>query len=289
MVSLFRHGWQRNAECRRCGARFTAVCRNVALVLLCANASTTTGQAQTLQSGHSREMPPGAIGHRQLLRGGPLREYIQPVRLKAPEGARIAAFDGGTPRLERYQSLIVGLQVGNVYRFRLTEITRLDGVHLYPSVEVIDRLYPPAGRLLEFPIPIDLNADDLRLAAEGKYVTRVIYVEEPDEAMPFTDDEEAEQRYFEVLPGDDPLVVAQGLGRPVAILRIGNRVPDKSGRNDEFSFNAPPVLHYDTVSNSPTWNGAPLTARRIFRPQRLTTTQGRLKQPVIWRASTAAK
>ncbi len=249
MVSLSRHGWQRNAECWECGARrFAVMCRNVGLVLLCAYASATSSQAQTLRSGHSREMPPGAIGHRQLLRGGPLREYVQPVRLKAPEGALIAPFVGGSPQAARYKSLTVGLQVGNVYRFRLSEITRLDGVHLYPSVEVIDRLYPPAGRELAFPIPIELNADDLRLAARGNYVTRVIYIEEPDEALPFTEDNLAEQRYFEVLPGDDPLVVAQGLGRPVAILRIGNRVPDDSGRNDEFSFGLPSVLNYNAVS-----------------------------------------
>lgn len=263
------------------------MCRNVGLVLLCAYTSPTNSQAQALQSGHSREMPPGAIGHRQLLRGGPLREYIQPVRLKAPEGARIAPFIGGSPQAGQYQSLTVGLQVGNVYRFRLSEITRLDGVHLYPSVEVIDRLYPPAGRQLEFPIPIDLNADDLRLAAQGKYVTRVIYVEEPDEAVPFTDDDDADQRYFEVLPGDDPLVVAQGLGRPVAILRMGNRVPDNSGQNDEFSFGLPPVHDYNAVSNGPILNSPQRMGRQTFHPQRLPSTPGRLERSVISRASTA--
>ena len=264
------------------------MCRNVGLVLLCAYASATNSQAQALQSGHSREMPPGAIGHRQLLRGGPLREYIQPVRLKAPEGALIAPFIGGSPGAEQNQSITVGLKVGNVYRFRVSEITRLNGVHLYPSVEVIDRLYPPRGRALEFPIPVELNADDLRLAAYGKYVTRVIYIEEPDEALPFTEGDEAEQRYFEVLPGDDPLVVAQGLGRPVTILRIGNRVPDNSGPNDEFSFGSPPVAQYNAVSNGPSLGGPLMMGRRTFRPRRLPTTPGQLERSAVLRASTAA-
>ena len=254
--------------------------------MLCALASSGNSQAQTLRSGHSREMPPGAIGHRQLLRGGPLREYIQPVRLKAPEGALIAPFIGGSPQTGYYQALTVGLQVGNVYRFQLTEITNLEGVHLYPSVEVIDRLYPPAGRELEFPVPIDLNADDLRLAAAGKYVTRVIYIEEPDEAVPFTDDEDAEQRYFEVLPGDDPLVVAQGLGRPVAVLRIGGRVPDQGGGNDEFSFGNPPVVQYSQVAPLPQSPDPERLGRHTFRPQRLPTIPHLPAQPrVILRAS----
>ena len=35
-------------------------------------------------------MPPGAIGSLRLHRGGPLSGYFQPVRIRAPEGARIA-------------------------------------------------------------------------------------------------------------------------------------------------------------------------------------------------------
>src|SRR5215217_4570150 len=35
-------------------------------------------------------MPPGAIGSQRLQRGGPLSGYFQPVRIRAPEGARIS-------------------------------------------------------------------------------------------------------------------------------------------------------------------------------------------------------
>src|SRR3954463_4222683 len=41
-------------------------------------------------------MPPGAIGSLRLERGGPVSGYFQPVRIRAPQGARIAlASEGG--------------------------------------------------------------------------------------------------------------------------------------------------------------------------------------------------
>ncbi len=47
-------------------------------------------------------MPPGAIGSLRLERGGPLSGYFQPVRIRAPQGARIAlAMEGGFSRRNR--------------------------------------------------------------------------------------------------------------------------------------------------------------------------------------------
>ena len=59
-------------------------------------------------------------------------------------------------------------------------------------------------------------------------MTRVIYLEDPDHALPVAEKPD-EQTYFEVPPGDNPLDVADRLGRPMAILRMGGRVPDADG------------------------------------------------------------
>ena len=223
----------------------------VGFVLLCVHASAMNGQAQSMRVDPSRQVPPGAIGHRQLPHSESLREYfLQPVQITAPGGALIAPYDGSNSAGE-YAFLNVGLLVGNVYRFRVSEITNLQSHDLFPSVEVIDRLYPPVGREQEFPIPIELSPADLQLAAAGKYVVRVIYVEDPDDPFPYgeadpTQDQSdvQEQRYFEVPPGEDPYSVAAGLGRPVAILRIGNRAPTIDGDNFEFSFGSQPMQHF---------------------------------------------
>lgn len=168
-------------------------------------------------------MPPGAIGKQRLLRGGPLSGYMQPVELRTPSGVSVAASGSyGEPTL-RSERLKVGLQVGLVYRFRADAEVHGRSVVVYPSVEVIDRTYPPCGRENEFPLPIELTPEDIRLAAEGAFVTRIIYVEDPKTALPVSEKKIGGQQWFEARPGDDPMVLAEGLGRPVAILRIGAR------------------------------------------------------------------
>ena len=50
----------------------------------------------------------------------------------------------------------------------------------------------------------------------------MIYLEDPRHALPARDNPQA-QNWFEAAPGQDPLAVADGLGRPVAILRLGGK------------------------------------------------------------------
>ena len=76
------------------------------------------------------------------------------------------------------------MQIGPVYRLQVTDIPNNEGLEIFPTVEVIDRLYPPPGLALRFPIPIELTQDELELAARGAFVTRVIYVEDPHQALP---------------------------------------------------------------------------------------------------------
>jgi hypothetical protein len=51
-----------------------------------------------------------------------------------------------------------------------------------------------------------------------------------------------ETNWFEAAEGSDPLVIADELGRPVAILRIGGRVPAAGGPDDAFLGGSPPVV-----------------------------------------------
>lgn len=168
-------------------------------------------------------MPPGAIGKQRLLRGGPLYGYTQPVELRTPSGISVASIGPYGESSQRSERLKVGLLAGEVYRFRVDAEVHGRGVVVYPTVEIIDRTYPPCGRENEFPLPIELTSEDITLAAQGAFVTRVIYVEDPKTALPVSETKIGGQQWFEARPGEDPLVLAEGLGRPVAILRIGAR------------------------------------------------------------------
>lgn len=213
---------------------------------------------------HAGDAPPGEIGRRQLERGGPLAGYFQPVELYGPEGSQLApAADGDFLPLQA-TPLKVGLLIGQAYRFRVAGIPLREGLEVYPTVEVIDRLYPPPGEEARFPIPIELTRQELDYALSGRYVTRVIYLENPENALPMA--EGPHQRWFEVGPQEDPLQVADRLGRPVAILRIGSRIPVGEQPTPEFLHGSPPIVVYPPEPKpAPPEEVEPPAQRQAFR------------------------
>jgi uncharacterized repeat protein (TIGR01451 family) len=190
-------------------------------------------------------MPPGAIGSLRLHRGGPLSGYFQPVRIRAPQGARIAlategGFDDSPPG-----DVLVGCQIGPVYRLKISEIPNNPGLEIFPTVEVVDRLYPPPGLALRYPVPIELSRDELELASRGAFITRVIFVEDPHQALPIAQRADGEQPWIEAPRGEDPLVTADWRGRAVAILRLGGRVPSGATTPAVGGRPLPPFVTFD--------------------------------------------
>ena len=200
---------------------------------------------------HQGAMPPGAIGSLQLRRGGPLPGFFQPVKIKAPPGALISLAEEGGFGQAHPAPVTVGLLIGQVYRLRVMNIPLQPGLEVFPTIEVIDRLYAPSGYEQRFPIEVQLTLEDLRFALNGKFVTRVIYLEDPNSALPVRQGPEG-QNWFELPPGRDPLAVADQLGRPVAILRLGARLPDTArGAEMGFLFGCPPVMEYPPPEEAP--------------------------------------
>jgi hypothetical protein len=198
---------------------------------------------------HAGAMPPGVIGARQLQRGGPLPGYFQPVEIRLPQGGKVAfAMEVGFSDSQDLPAK-AGMLIGSVYRLKVTDIPRHEGEELYPTIEVIDRLYPPLGQELKFPIPIEIAQEDLEAAFQGKFVTRIIYLENPRGAYPRPEDPNA-QHTLQVSAHDDPLVVADRIGRPMAILRIGGRTPDDpTDPGPAFLYNSPPLLRIRPRAN----------------------------------------
>ena len=216
--------------------------RAVLLGWLCS--TSVLAQDRPVHWHHAGAMPPGAIGRQRLMRGGPLSGFCQPVEIRAPLGARIAPAAGSNFGESQRDKLLIGLAIGPVYRFKVTEIPDHPGLEVFPTVEVIGRLFPPPGQKLRFPVPIELTLDELHLAAEGRFITRVIYLEDPLLAPAIARDGE-EQPWIEARPGEDPLVMADHLGRPMAILRIGGRLPESGQPDPAFVYGAPQAVVYD--------------------------------------------
>ena len=58
-------------------------------------------------------------------------------------------------------------------------------------------------------------------------------------------DEPCQQRYFEIAPHQDAMMAADRLGRPMAILRMGSRVPLAEEDQSQFLYQQPPVMMFE--------------------------------------------
>lgn len=198
--------------------------------------------AQTVHHLVNGHMPPGKITEAALRTHPEWSGHMQAVKLIAPVGATVSYWQGEAFVDAKAHEVVVGMQLGPVYRMKVSKIHRYPGVDLYPSVELISRLHPPAGQELNFPVPLLLTQKDLESAAQGKMVTRVIYLEDPETALPFAKPDN-EMETTDISGYEDPLRVAEGLGRPMAIVRIGSRQP-LPNELQEFAFYGPGTQTY---------------------------------------------
>ena len=105
----------------------------------------------------------------------------------------------GTFTPPRPAKLLAGMLIGQVYRLKVANLPGHEGQEVFPTIEVIDRLYPPPGQAARFPIPIELTAEELMFALDGRYVMRVIYLEDVATSPPVRD-ELGEQRFTDIAP-----------------------------------------------------------------------------------------
>lgn len=244
-------------------------------------AATLFAQQPNVHYLHHGVMPPGAIGSQRLQRGGPLSGFYQPVEIKAPSGVLISLAVGNQFDQSAQAPRKAGMLIGAVYRLRVTDIPQAAGMEVFPTIEVIDRTYAPLGQEVRFAIPVELTEADLKLAIAGKFVTRVIYLEDPRHATPAQGDLPG-QNWFEAAPGQDPLAVADGLGRPVAILRMGARLPDR-GMDAFFFFGSPPFIN---IAASPEVNllppppGTPVTEGGRRKAEGIASADSSVNSPV---------
>lgn len=214
-----------------------------ALLLAACVCLTQPAHAQTgVHYPHGPWSPPGHVGRSALARGGPLLGYFQPVQIILPEGAKVSLAAHGRFTDPASAPLKAGLLIGQVYRLRISEIPGYPGEELFPTIELVDRLYPPPGLRWKFAIPIEITQADLDAAFAGRFVTRVVYLEDPENALPVQGDP-LHPAWWDAAPHENPLELADRLGRPMAIVRLGGRVPSPDLESDPaFLAGCPPFI-----------------------------------------------
>ncbi|TWU54547.1 hypothetical protein Poly51_32660 [Rubripirellula tenax] len=117
---------------------------------------------------------------------------------------------------------------GGLYRLKLTNIPSREGVELYPTVELAYSNPRTGAYLAHNSVPIQFTEEDFDQVLTGNFVTKVIYLPDPDFQGPALAgiDTLVSTRLD---PGIDPIVEADRRGSILAIIRLGDKDIEMSG------------------------------------------------------------
>ena len=219
----------------------------LALGMLIALGLSRTSSAQDLYFPLNQRIPTGMAARWSALTHPTSQCPPQLVQISLP-GSGTVTFYQGSPHnpIPVASPARAGMATGSVYRVRISDMPGFPGVELYPTIELIDRLNPPPGLAEEFPIPIEFTEDEIETVLQNRMVTKVVYLEHPDLAAPVNQTDGIHTEKF--ASNVNLLQAADQRGRPMAIVRIGGRIPDPRSPQDEF-YSQSPLLVVTPPSN----------------------------------------
>lgn len=140
------------------------------------------------------------------------------------EGAEVAWDVSGVCMFDSTPLVMPGrqnFQQGAIYRLKLTNIPDRPGVELYPTLEIAPVTPRTDAYLSHSPIPVQFTDEDLDQVLAGNFVTKVIYLPDPEfQDLALAGVETLVSTRLD--PGVDPIAEADRRGSILAILRIGN-------------------------------------------------------------------
>lgn len=157
--------------------------------------------------------------------GLPIPAPLVAAKFLAPKDVRVTAFPGTALSRIYDTPAVMGLRPGYVYRFELSNLPYHPGVSIYPEVEVRGTLVPrPGMKYMDYPLPLTFSATDIEKVLKGAVITKVIYLEDPEKALPA---EVGRDTPVEMPDATDGAAVKTALanGRLMAIIRVGNLKP----------------------------------------------------------------
>ena len=186
--------------------------------------------------------PVGEVGRWSAAIRPAIANYVQPVQVQLPTKGDISFYQGGSRSVVDLPSPAqAGMQVGHAYRIKISNLPNHPDVELYPTIELIGRLHPPIELKEKYPVPIQITEEEIEAAINDQMITKVIYIEQPQLARAAHQIDG--RMHVEALDTEVNLLEAADMrGRPIAILRLGGRVPDPRSPEDEFYSTSPIVL-----------------------------------------------
>lgn len=170
--------------------------------------------------------PPGAVAA-----VGALPPYggLQPVNARTsikfadPAGMNVTWFGpNGLNDVPLITPARYNFAQGGIYRLKLSNINKHPGLDLYPTLEVYPATAESVTFLAHSSVPISFTEADIEQVSAGNFLTKVIYLPNPQyqDLSVLAGPTEIVSSPLE--PGMDPVVEAQKRGTVLLIIRMGN-------------------------------------------------------------------
>ena len=135
---------------------------------------------------------------------------------------RNGSYEGQTLVTPARHDFMVGAN-GDLARMKLSNIEGHEAIELFPTIEIAPVNPRTAAYLDHNAIPIQFTNEDFDQVDAGNYVTKVIYLPDPEfQDLALANVETLVSTRLD--PGDDPIVEADRRGSIMAILRMGNKL-----------------------------------------------------------------
>ncbi|HMC11154.1 MAG TPA: hypothetical protein VKH44_07680 [Pirellulaceae bacterium] len=153
------------------------------------------------------------------------------VLFARPEGMQIRWDVSGYSPFDSTPLIVPGRQnfpQNGMYRMKLTNIPGREGTELYPTVEIGPTTPRTEAFLAHNAIPIQFTEEDFDQVLAGNFVTKVIYLPDPEfQELALAGVETLVSTRLE--PGVDPITEADRRGSILAVVRLGNKDVELGG------------------------------------------------------------
>lgn len=203
--------------------------------------------------------------------GASVGQQVQ-VLFDKPDGMNVHWDVSGVGMYDSAPLVVPGRQnfaQGGVYRLKLTNIPGHEAMELYPTLELGTVSARTAAYLAHAAVPIQLTQEDFDQVAAGNFVTKVIYVPDPEyQELALAGVETLVSTRLD--PGVDPITEADRRGAILAIVRVGNKDLEMPGMESDPMAGAMPAGmggtgNYISGVNGPNY-GMPWTGTQIGLP-----------------------
>ena len=160
----------------------------------------------------------------------PAQANVQ-VLFNKPEGMQVRWDVTGVAQFDSTPVVVPARQnfsQGGIFQMKITSIPDRAGVELYPTLEIGPGSSKTAAYLAHNAIPIQFTPEDFDQVMTGNFVTKVIYLPDPEfQDLAIAGVETLVSTRLD--PGMDPIVEADRRGTIMAIIRLGNKDKEMPG------------------------------------------------------------